>query len=104
MGVAHGDITPRNVLTGPDGFVLIDWEWAGLYPDGYELAFLWYVLADPPKARETVEAAITTDPTVFWLSALLIQLLHLEFGIPNEFRQAHVQTKQHLLERLLESA
>jgi Ser/Thr protein kinase RdoA (MazF antagonist) len=99
---AHGDITPRNVLAGSDGFVLIDWEWAGIYPEGYDLAFLWYVLADLADARKSIEAKIRTDPRVFWLSALLIQLLHLEFGIPDEFRPAHIQTKERLLARLLE--
>src|ERR1700678_939052 len=42
---AHGDITARNVLRDNKGrSVLIDWEWAGLYPAGYELAFLWFSL------------------------------------------------------------
>jgi Ser/Thr protein kinase RdoA (MazF antagonist) len=98
---AHGDITPRNVLRGPSGMVLIDWEWAGVYPDGYELAFLWYVLADLPAARRAVEGAVTTDPAVFWLSALLIELLHLEW-LPDEFRQGHLDTKDHLVARLLD--
>ena len=98
---AHGDVTPRNVLTGPDGMVLIDWEWAGLYPDGYELAFLWYALADLPAARRTVEEAVTTDPAAFWLSALLIELLHLEW-LPDEFRPTHLETKDHLVARLLD--
>jgi hypothetical protein len=53
---------PRNVLVGPDGVVLIDWEWAGLYPEGYEVAFFWYVLADLPNARKTVEAKIRPIP------------------------------------------
>jgi hypothetical protein len=82
---AHGDITPRNVLDGPDGLVLIDWEWAGLYPDGYELAFLWFVLVDRPGGREAVESQIRPEPRTFWLSALLIELLHLEFGVDEEF-------------------
>jgi hypothetical protein len=89
------------VLRGPSGMVLIDWEWAGVYPDGYELAFLWYVLADLPAARRAVEGAVTTDPAVFWLSALLIELLHLEW-LPDEFRQGHLDTKDHLVARLLD--
>ncbi len=99
---AHGDITPRNVLDGPNGLVLIDWEWAGLYPDGYELALVWFVLADRPGGREAVETEIRTDPRTFWLSALLIALLHLEFGVPEEFRRTHVRTKERLVTRVLE--
>ena len=64
--------------------------------------FLWYVLADLPNARKTVEAEIRTEPRVFWFSALLIQLLHLEFGIPDEFRPADVQTKERLILRVLD--
>jgi Ser/Thr protein kinase RdoA (MazF antagonist) len=100
---AHGDITARNVLDGPDGPVLIDWEWAGLYPDGYELAFVWFALVDRPGGREAVEAAIHTYPRTFWLSALLIELLHLEFGVPEQFRSTHVETKERLLARVLDA-
>lgn len=98
---AHGDITARNVLDGPHGLVLIDWEWAGLYPDGYELAFVWFALVDRPGGREAVEAALRTNPGTFWLSALLIELLHLEFGVPEQFRSSHVETKEQLLARVL---
>jgi hypothetical protein len=98
---AHGDVTPRNVLAGPDGPVLIDWEWAGVYPDGYELAFLWYVLVDLPDARRAVENEVDTDPWAFWLSALLIQLLHLEW-LAAPFRQRQLETKAFLVARLLD--
>jgi hypothetical protein len=98
---AHGDVTPRNVLRGPAGPVLIDWEWAGLYPDGYELAFLWYVLVDLPAARRAVEDAVDTDPGVFWLSALLIELLHLEW-LGEPFRATHLEAKERLVARVLD--
>lgn len=97
---AHGDVTPRNVLAGPDGPVLIDWEWAGIYPDGYELAFLWFVLVDLPDARRAVEDEVDSDPQTFWLSALLIELLHLEW-VSAPFRPRHLETKALLVARLL---
>jgi Ser/Thr protein kinase RdoA (MazF antagonist) len=100
---AHGDITARNVLDAPVAPVLIDWEWAGLYPDGYDLALVWFALVDRPGGRAAVEAAIGTDPRTFWLSALLIELLHLEFGVPEQFRSTHVQTKEWLLGHVLGS-
>jgi Ser/Thr protein kinase RdoA (MazF antagonist) len=98
---AHGDLTPRNVLADQDGMVLIDWEWAGLYPDGYELAFLWYVLTDLPAARAAVGESAGADAAAFWLSALLIELVHLEW-LPPEFVPKHRHTKQLLLARLLD--
>src|SRR5206468_1122733 len=75
---SHGDITARNVLRGPDRPVLIDWEWAGLYPRGWDLAFLWFTLVDVPGGRQRVEAVVPArDEAWFWRSALLVQLLHL---------------------------
>ncbi|KAI5300879.1 hypothetical protein KEM55_004198 [Ascosphaera atra] len=37
---AHSDIAPRNILVGQDGAItgIIDWEFAGWYPDWWEYA------------------------------------------------------------------
>jgi thiamine kinase-like enzyme len=80
------------VLQGPDGTTLIDWEWAGLYPEGYELAFLWFSLVDVEHARERVEARYQGDERAFLLSAILIQLWHLQWYVPPEFRAKHIAT------------
>jgi hypothetical protein len=96
----HGDLTARNVLAGPDGMDLIDWEWAGLYPDGYELAFLWFSLADVEHGRARVEAHLDTDERAFLLSALLIQLWHLQWYVPSEFADKHLSTRDDLITRL----
>lgn len=99
---AHGDITPRNVLRDRETgeLVLIDWEWAGLYPEGYELAFLWYSLIDVPGGRDRVEAR-TERPDAFLLSALLVTLWHLQWYLPGPFRQKHLDAKDLLVGRLL---
>jgi tRNA A-37 threonylcarbamoyl transferase component Bud32 len=55
---AHGDITSRNVMTSPQGLTVIDWEWAGLYPKHYDLAFLWFSLVDVRGGRQLLEAII----------------------------------------------
>jgi Ser/Thr protein kinase RdoA (MazF antagonist) len=99
---AHGDLTARNVLRDQHGLVLIDWEWGGLYPDGYELAFLWYSLVDVPGGRALVEAHIAGDPTAFFLSALVIQLWHLQWYVPAEHRAKHLATRDDLIARLLQ--
>jgi hypothetical protein len=98
---AHGDVTARNVMHDQGEFVLIDWEWAGLYPDGYELAFLWYTLVDLEQGRSRVEALGDTDKTAFLLSALLIQLWHLQWYLPAEFREKHLGTRDELITRLI---
>jgi hypothetical protein len=98
---AHADINPSNIVISDDGFFLLDWEWAGLYPDGYDLAFLWFVLIDVPDARSVVEGRMRTDPTVFWLCALIIELLHLEW-FEGEFRPHHEAGRDDLVAKLLD--
>jgi thiamine kinase-like enzyme len=98
---SHGDLTARNVLRDSDGLVLIDWEWAGLYPESYDLAFLWFSLIDVDRGRERVEKHLDTRAeTPFLLSALLIQLWHLQWYVPVEFRDRHLSTRDGLIERL----
>jgi hypothetical protein len=104
---AHGDVTARNVVKcDSDGrLVLLDWEWAGWYPRGWELAFLWYTLVDLPGGRAAVEAAVPRrDEAWFWRSALLVQLRHL--GLPglapgSPFRHRHLAMRDELLARVL---
>ena len=101
---AHGDLTARNVLRGPAGdLVLIDWEWAGYYPAGYELAFLWFSLVDAPGGRAAVERAVSpTDAVGFLVSAVVIQLLHLHLlrRINSPFVATHAERLTHLLTRI----
>ena len=41
---SHGDALLRNVLRTPSGLVAVDWECAGLHPEGWDLALLWPAL------------------------------------------------------------
>ncbi|POX43518.1 phosphotransferase [Streptomyces sp. Ru73] len=50
----HGDALLNNVLLSPAGPVLLDWEHAGWYLPGYDLATLWSVLGDAPVARRQI--------------------------------------------------
>lgn len=100
MRFAHGDLTARNVMQDDAGLVLIDWEWAGLYPTDYDLAFLWFSLLGVDGGRDRVERGVRGSNTSFLLSALLIQLWHLQWFVTPEFRASHVATRDHLLARL----
>jgi Phosphotransferase enzyme family len=101
---AHGDVTARNVIRNSQGhLVLIDWEWAGMYPAGYELAFLWLSLLDVPGARGTVAAAVPRhEEAGFLLSATLAQLLHLQMWLlrPNPHVAKHQETLRQLLKEV----
>lgn len=50
----HGDALLTNVLLAPTGPALVDWEHAGWYLPGYDLATLWVVLGDAPMARRHI--------------------------------------------------
>lgn len=50
----HGDALLSNILLSPTGPVLVDWEHAGWYLPGYDLAKLWTVLGDAPVARRQI--------------------------------------------------
>ncbi|MER5493604.1 MULTISPECIES: aminoglycoside phosphotransferase family protein [unclassified Streptomyces] len=50
----HGDALLSNMLLSPVGPVLVDWEHAGWYLPGYDLATLWAVLGDAPAARRQI--------------------------------------------------
>lgn len=50
----HGDALLSNMLLPPAGPVLVDWEHAGWYLPGYDLATLWLVLGEEPAARRHI--------------------------------------------------
>jgi hypothetical protein len=50
----HGDALLSNVLLSPAGPSLVDWEHAGWYLPGYDLAVLWSVLGDDPASRRQI--------------------------------------------------
>lgn len=50
----HGDALLSNILLSPAGPVLVDWEHAGWYLPGYDLATLWSALRDAPVARRQI--------------------------------------------------
>ena len=97
---AHGDLTARNVLRGDGDLTLIDWEWAGLYPEAYDAAFLWYSLGEVEGGRGRVERSFIGDTQRLLLSALLIELWHLQWYVPREFEQRHLATRDELIDRL----
>ncbi|OAH12580.1 aminoglycoside phosphotransferase family protein [Streptomyces jeddahensis] len=72
----HGDALLSNVLLSPPGPVLVDWEHAGWYLPGYDLATLWTVLGDAPVARRQIsQLAQSSGPAsrdAFLINLMLI--------------------------------
>ncbi len=103
---AHGDLTARNVIRRPDGgLTLIDWEWAGRYPPGYELAFLWFSFGDLPGGRDRVESVVpAARREAFLACAVLIEAMHLHWinasADRRVFQSRHARTLASLLAAL----
>lgn len=72
----HGDALLSNVLLSPAGPVLVDWEHAGWYLPGYDLAVLWSVLAEDPVARRQIsqlaQAAGPATRDAFLVNLMLV--------------------------------
>lgn len=70
----HGDALLSNLLLSPAGPVLVDWEHAGWYLPGYDLAVLWMILGDDPVARRQIsQMAQSAGPTA--RDAFLVNLM-----------------------------
>ncbi|MGW2485101.1 aminoglycoside phosphotransferase family protein [Streptomyces sp. NPDC001571] len=54
---SHGDALLSNILLSPAGPVLVDWEHAGWYLPGYDLATLWAVLGEASMERRQIASA-----------------------------------------------
>ncbi|MFD0344461.1 aminoglycoside phosphotransferase family protein [Streptomyces sp. NPDC127117] len=72
----HGDALLSNILLSPTGPVLVDWEHAGWYLPGYDLATLWTVLGDAPAARRQIsqlaQAAGPASRDAFLVNLMLV--------------------------------
>jgi len=87
---AHADPLPANFLGQGADWTLIDFEHAGLYLPGYDLAVLWVLLRNIPQARahiETVRAQGTAADAAFWLNTVLVVLreIRIHREVPDTF-------------------
>lgn len=70
----HGDAQLCHVLMSPAGPALVDWEHAGWYLPGYDLAVLWTALGrDPVTRRQISQLAQSAGPAA--QDAFLVNLM-----------------------------
>lgn len=91
----HGDALLSNILLSPTGPVLVDWEHAGWYLPGYDLATLWAVLGDAPVARRQIsQLAQARGPTArdaFLVNLMLVltrEIRNYETAVQRTMREA----------------
>ncbi|WFE51159.1 phosphotransferase [Micromonospora sp. WMMD1155] len=72
--IAHGDPLPANLLLDGDRCALIDWEHAGCYLPGYDLALLHIVGAASPTLRTAIADRVHTAGivTAYHINLLLL--------------------------------
>jgi Phosphotransferase enzyme family len=70
----HGDALLDNMLLSPSGAVLVDWDRAGWYLPGHDLATLWVVLGQAPAARRCISQRAQAEGPVVQ-DAFLINLM-----------------------------
>ena len=77
----HGDALLNNVVLAPSGPVLVDWEQAGWYLPGYDLATLWTVLSGDTAARRQISQAAQASGTLprdaFLVNLILVLMREL---------------------------
>lgn len=86
LAFAHGDFRASNILMSGHHPGLVDWEFGGLHPRGYDLATLWVHCLFVPASRRCIESALAArsiqERRSFWLSAYLVAM-----------REAHIHQR-----------
>jgi aminoglycoside phosphotransferase len=100
----HGDALLSNVLLAPSGPVLVDWEQAGWYLPGYDLAVLWTVLSGDTAARRQISQVAQSSGTLprdaFLVNLILVLMRELRLhDVPGAGEEARI-----LIRRLHEDA
>lgn len=83
----HGDPLPSNILLPADGTcALLDWEFAGLFLPGFDLAMLHTLLSAAPTAQQIIDATVDDagieDPFTVNLAMVLTRELRIHRELP----------------------
>ena len=90
----HGQALLSHVLLSPTGPALLDWQDAGWYLPGYDLATLWAVLGEAPAARRHIsqlaQAGGPAARDAFLLNLMLVltrEIRHYETAVQRTMRE-----------------
>ncbi|MFC8452852.1 phosphotransferase [Kitasatospora sp. NPDC057223] len=104
LQLCHGDALLSNVLLAPSGPVLVDWEQAGWYLPGYDLAVLWSVLSGDTAARRQISQLAQSGGTLardaFLVNLVLVLMREIRlYDVPGAGEEQRI-----MIRRLYEDA
>ncbi|GAA1069283.1 aminoglycoside phosphotransferase family protein [Kitasatospora nipponensis] len=102
--LCHGDALLSNIMLAPSGPVLLDWEQAGWYLPGYDLAVLWSVLSGDSAARRQISQLAQLGGTLardaFLVNLVLVLMRELRlYDVPGAGEEQRI-----MIRRLYEDA
>ena len=104
LQLCHGDALLSNMLLAPSGPVLVDWEQAGWYLPGYDLAVLWSVLSGDTAARRQISQLAQSGGTLardaFLVNLVLVLMREIRlYDVPGAGEEQRI-----MIRRLYEDA
>ncbi|MFI9275444.1 phosphotransferase [Kitasatospora sp. NPDC052896] len=97
--LCHGDALLSNILLAPSGPVLVDWEQAGWYLPGYDLAVLWSVLSGDTAARRQISQLAQVGGTLardaFLVNLVLVLMRELRlYDVPGAGEEQRIMIRR----------
>ncbi|MER7584629.1 phosphotransferase [Kitasatospora sp. NPDC097691] len=99
MQLCHGDALLSNMLLAPSGPVLVDWEQAGWYLPGYDLAVLWSVLSGDTAARRQISQLAQSGGTMardaFLVNLVLVLMREIRlYDVPGAGEEQRIMIRR----------
>lgn len=87
--IAHGDLLLKNIIKTPEGeYVPIDWEFAGLFMPGFDMALLHTTMYKDTFARKEIETEVTLNnielPFLINKAMIVAREIHIHRDLPDE--------------------
>ncbi|MFJ6623309.1 aminoglycoside phosphotransferase family protein [Kitasatospora sp. NPDC091335] len=99
LQLCHGDALLSNMLLAPSGPVLVDWEQAGWYLPGYDLAVLWSVLSGDTAARRQISQLAQNGGTLardaFLVNLVLVLMREIRlYDVPGAGEEQRIMIRR----------
>ncbi|MER7673343.1 phosphotransferase [Kitasatospora sp. NPDC096128] len=99
LQLCHGDALLSNMLLAPSGPVLVDWEQAGWYLPGYDLAVLWSVLSGDTAARRQISQLAQSGGTMardaFLVNLVLVLMREIRlYDVPGAGEEQRIMIRR----------